>query len=73
MPTLLLSTYIAHQHGKLTLKLKDDGIGFEPNDNNFKMHHGLLAICERVFTMKGEFIIDSAPGKGTILIVCNPL
>lgn len=61
---------------KLTLSVRDDGIGFSADraerarlDN----HLGLVSMRERTDVLNGTFAIDSHPGKGTTLTISLPL
>lgn len=61
---------------KLTLSVRDDGIGFSADraerarlDN----HLGLVSMRERADVLNGTFTIDSHPGKGTTLTISLPL
>jgi signal transduction histidine kinase len=66
-----------HQENRLTLQVEDDGIGFEPqvlqSGEIPEKSWGLWGMQERVSTLKGEFSVMSAPGKGTTIVVQVPL
>lgn len=68
-----ITLYITHQNAKITMELKDEGIGFEPEDIKLNIYHGLLAIRERAYALKGEFTIDTAIGRETCLMVSIPI
>lgn len=53
------------------LEIEDDGIGFDPSDLK-PGHYGLHTMAERVAQVKGEFSVDSAPGRGTTIRVVIP-
>jgi signal transduction histidine kinase len=56
----------------VTLMIKDDGIGFDPNNiNDIKRldKWGLTNIKERAMSVGGRCDIESSPGKGTRIIV----
>jgi signal transduction histidine kinase len=55
------------------LIIKDDGIGFDTSTLPGEGRLGLLGIQERVEMMGGTFVLESTPGKGTILLVEVPL
>jgi signal transduction histidine kinase len=57
--------------GKLVLKVRDDGAGFDPNAVP-RGHFGLLYMRERVEACNGAFVIASVPGKGTEVSVLLP-
>lgn len=57
------------EHCRVTVR--DDGKGFDPCRSR-RTSLGLLGMRERVFMVGGELDIDSAPGKGTTLVVRVP-
>lgn len=54
------------------LEIQDDGIGFEPG-SVFPGHLGLQSMRERAERLRGHVCVDSAPGKGTRVLVEIPL
>ena len=58
---------------ELILTLGDDGKGFQPEEIDAGDHYGLAIMRERAQAINAELVIDSAPGKGTELIVSLPL
>ena len=54
----------------IILKLKDDGVGFDRQ--HASSGFGLKGMHERVQTLNGKLAIDSAPGKGTQILVTIP-
>jgi signal transduction histidine kinase len=62
-----LSLSLSVIDGKLTLQIKDNGVGFDPA--NIRLNaFGLRGIKERAELLNGSFIIDSETGRGTTLI-----
>ena len=59
---------------ELTLEVRDNGVGFEPAAVFARedRHYGLVGMRERVEAVGGNFHLDSAPGKGTDLMVRIP-
>ncbi len=51
------------------LRVRDNGKGFIPTEIIRDDHLGLKGIKERVEQLKGEFRIQSIPGKGTMVII----
>ena len=53
------------------LEVGYDGIGFEPSQTarNGRDSLGLLGMRERAAMVKGEFIVESSPGAGTVIRV----
>lgn len=56
--------------GTVTLTVRDDGTGFEPAsaDGPKDGHFGLQGMRERMKRLGGVLKIESAPGKGTLII-----
>jgi signal transduction histidine kinase len=56
------------------LQVRDNGCGFEPTTCEVSRtgHFGLLGIKERVASLVGMLSVDSAPGRGTRLLVTIP-
>lgn len=57
----------------LTLKVDDNGIGFDATSDALSKSLGLLGMRERALLVGGEFKVTSAPGKGTSVTVRVPL
>jgi PAS domain S-box-containing protein len=55
------------------LRIEDDGIGFNPNPARKRSGLGLASMDERIRLLRGSVVIDSAPGKGTVIEVRVPL
>lgn len=59
--------------GTLCLTVADSGCGFDPFVVRNKTGLGLSSMRERVHLVRGDFVIDSLPGRGTSIRVCIPL
>jgi signal transduction histidine kinase len=57
----------------LTIRVEDNGIGFESSGRNRKSGFGLFSIAERINALGGSVQIDSSPGKGTQIKIQAPL
>jgi signal transduction histidine kinase len=57
----------------VTLRIADDGQGFDPRVPRSERHLGLWSMRERVEQLGGRFEITSAPGQGTVLTAEVPL
>jgi signal transduction histidine kinase len=59
---------------QVVLQIKDDGRGFNPQiaPGPRQSHFGLLGISERAKRIGGRFILETAPGQGTIVRVEIP-
>jgi len=58
--------------GHLSLSIEDDGVGFDVRDG-FGKGLGLISMRERLDAFDGTVDIQSAPGKGTRVLVHVPL
>ncbi|MEQ8176485.1 MAG: sensor histidine kinase [Syntrophomonadaceae bacterium] len=63
------------ENGKsLTLFIKDDGIGFDPDKiSNKQESYGIVGMKERVELFGGQLDILSEPGEGTQVVIKVPL
>ena len=57
---------LAYSHDHLTLRVLDDGCGFDagPKERHQDHHFGLRGMRERTERSGGRFRLDTAPGKG---------
>jgi signal transduction histidine kinase len=68
------SSVVMERDGNLLkVTVEDNGKGFVPGQTaEEKFHFGLQTMKERAETLGGRFTIDSAPGKGTRVMVLFP-
>ena len=59
--------------GELSIKISDDGIGFDKTKIKNKEGIGLNQIEARIQMMKGDFDVISSMNKGTIITVRLPI
>ena len=57
----------------ITISVRDDGLGFTPEDPRKPHSFGLVGLRERAHLLGGEAAISSSPGKGTNIEVRLPL
>jgi signal transduction histidine kinase len=62
---------IREQDATVHLSVRDDGEGFDPDGDTDGF--GLLGVHERVELLGGELLIESAPGRGTLIRVSIPV
>lgn len=65
--------FMASSNGSLRVTIEDDGRGFDPEEAVDKQGFGLRSMRGRAESIGGRLEIDSAPGKGTRVIVRVPL
>jgi PAS domain S-box-containing protein len=58
---------------RLVMKITDNGVGIYPAARKTAHSFGLVGVEERIHALNGEFLITSAPGKGTTLTIYIPL
>ena len=56
----------------LLLAVSDDGVGFDPEEPGEGMRLGLASMRERVRLVHGTLDIESAPGRGTMILAWTP-
>jgi signal transduction histidine kinase len=57
----------------LTIRIQDDGIGFDVEKARFESGLGLVSIRERLHLVGGQFTMSSNPGTGTTLSARVPI
>jgi PAS domain S-box-containing protein len=55
--------------GNLIVIIEDDGVGFDPEIVPTSDHLGLFGVRERAEMINGKLMIESAPGKGTTIML----
>lgn len=68
-----VAVQLYRQNGDTILKIRDDGIGFNPASIRVDRTLGLHGMRERAELLGGEFRLTSAPGRGTEILVHFPL
>ena len=58
--------------GCLVLTVEDDGVGFDADQSVCPNRLGLIGMRERVEMLGGRLLVESAPGKGTMISVEVP-
>jgi PAS domain S-box-containing protein len=62
-----------HIHdNKIEVRIKDDGIGFDPSLIQHRKSFGILGMKERILSLEGNFELESSPGTGTKIIIRLP-
>jgi signal transduction histidine kinase len=56
-------------NGHTTLTIQDDGIGFDLHGKQSTGHFGLVGMHERAELAGGKLTVESAPGKGTKVVL----
>ncbi len=51
------------------LEVRDDGCGFNPDQESAVGHFGMLDLRERAVSLGSQLLIDSAPGRGTRIAI----
>ena len=68
------SVLIKVNKSEISTVVKDDGIGFNPEENNKgKSYFGLTGMKERVKILKGRMEIKSALQQGTEIVIIIPI
>jgi signal transduction histidine kinase len=61
----VLTVRLEIKENKVTLTVRDNGVGFNLQNGNGIKHFGLLGMKERAAFVKGDLTITSQPGNGT--------
>jgi len=66
----LVEVSIREEEGNICLRIKDNGKGFDTNQKT--THLGLIGLRERAHSLKGELILATGLGHGTLIEVVVP-
>jgi signal transduction histidine kinase len=66
------SVVLRHVDDGLLLAIKDDGVGFDPEENRARGRLGLVSMRERLRLVNGTLDVESAPGQGTVIVAWVP-
>jgi signal transduction histidine kinase len=69
----LVELYFVWTLDSLTIKVKDDGIGFDPTAVQPDTHFGLTIMRQRAQTLNASLKIISAPNQGTAVEMVYPI
>ena len=61
------------EDNNVLMAIVDNGIGFEIDKVDTKLHHGLLGMRERVKALNGTILLESSLGNGTSTTVKIPM
>lgn len=68
-----VSIRIKQDNGHILVRVKDDGVGFDPEKQSISSDSiGLTGMQERVKLLSGQFSIDSSSGQGTSIMIRVP-
>jgi signal transduction histidine kinase len=63
---------LTERSGQIILTIRDDGRGFNPDSGVYRVGHGLANMESRARELNGEFVVQSAPGQGTVMRLALP-
>jgi signal transduction histidine kinase/ligand-binding sensor domain-containing protein len=64
---------LMYEHESLTLKVVDDGRGFDPCEKGDHGHYGIISMQERAKSVGGTLTLVAAPGRGTEITAVLPI
>lgn len=68
-----ISVLLIQENGRITLKVTDNGKGFQPFIHQTGTHQGLASIGEQVNLLNGTMNIKPAAGGGTTIAISMPM
>ena len=71
-----VTVYLQKKNDNISISVHDNGVGFNYNPELLKMKEsgfGLLSIHERIENIGGTLQIETAPGKGTKVVLKVPV
>ena len=66
------SVVLRQMDGGVLLAVKDDGVGFDPDEPRGRGSLGLVSMRERLRLVSGTLDVESAPGHGTAVVAWVP-
>jgi signal transduction histidine kinase len=57
---------------ELLVRIADDGVGFDPAEQDLAGHHGIVGMRERAEQVGGKLRVSSRPGEGTEIVLVLP-
>lgn len=63
---------LSREGTNFVMEVRDDGVGFDPNESHRMSSLGLIGMKERALSIGGEIQIDSQPGAGTTVRLLLP-
>jgi signal transduction histidine kinase len=68
-----IEVQLIYQAARVSLRVEDDGRGFDPSRNGAQGHYGLQGMQERAGEIAATLELRSAPGEGTLVSVEAPV
>jgi signal transduction histidine kinase len=68
-----IEVQLIYQAAQVSLRVEDDGRGFDPQSNGAEGHYGLKGMQERAREIAATLELRSAPGEGTLVSVEAPV
>ena len=68
-----IEVQLIYETARVSLRVEDDGCGFDPGSNGAEGHYGLKGMEERAGEIAGSLVVSSVPGEGTRVSVEAPL
>ncbi len=68
-----IDVQLIYQAARVSLRVEDDGRGFDPSTNGAQGHYGIRGMQERAGEIDATLVLESAPGEGTRVSVEAPL
>ena len=69
----VVETFLTEKDGFIHLTIKDNVLGFDPEEVKSKKSLGLVGMRERAMLFQGELVINSERGKGTEILLKAPM
>jgi len=68
-----IDVQLIYQEARVSLRVEDDGRGFDPSRNGAQGHYGIQGMQERAGEIEATLELRSAPGEGTLVSVDAPV
>jgi signal transduction histidine kinase len=68
-----IDVQLIYEAARVSLQVEDNGRGFTPGVGSGPGHYGIRGMRERAGEIDAAFVLESAPGKGTRVLVEAPV
>lgn len=69
----MITIHLSLKKDVITLAVVDNGIGFDTESRNGRLHKGLTSIYETVHSLEGDITLSSKAEQGTEIIITMPM
>lgn len=69
----IITVSLSLKRDMITLEVLDNGMGFDVENCNDRLHKGLVSVYDTVYSLEGNIELNSEIGQGTEIIIIMPM